>query len=162
MDRDWTSETIVSSLSRCLKTNFWWSKIFFSGKAVIRIGSMKISKVPWLYQIKTDFEFMNKQLSGRPLDSGSLQPVRNDEDLDQSALTKAHGDRAGKKLTIRKLISGNEGHFWWCIIAQNPSRRKNPEALGRMGSRETVGKALRWKAGPALQNRWNIGGILRQ
>lgn len=29
-----------------------------------------------------------------------------------------------------------------------------------MGSWETVGKALKHKASPALQNRWNIGGML--
>jgi len=40
---------------------------------------------------------MNKELLGRPLDRDSLQPVRNDKDLSQSALTEAHGDHAGGK-----------------------------------------------------------------
>jgi len=40
---------------------------------------------------------MNKELLGRPLDSGSFQPARNDEDLGQSTLTEAHGDHAGGK-----------------------------------------------------------------
>lgn len=44
----------------------------------------------------------NKELSRRPLESGSLWLARNDEDLSQSALTEAHGDSTGCKLVVMK------------------------------------------------------------
>jgi len=40
---------------------------------------------------------MDKERSEKPLDSGILQPSRNDEDLGQSALIEAHGDYTGGK-----------------------------------------------------------------
>ena len=97
MDRDWTSETIVPALSQCLKTNFWWSKRFFSGKAVIRIGSMKNDQISMTVSKQDRLRIMNIEGSGRPLDNCSLQPTRKNEDLVQSALTEAHGDHVGGK-----------------------------------------------------------------
>ena len=38
--------------------------------------------------------FMSTERSGRPLNNGSWQIARNDEDLGQSALIEAHGDHA--------------------------------------------------------------------
>eukprot|EP00253_Pinus_taeda_P027011 PITA_27011 len=42
---------------------------------------------------------------------------------------------------------------------EKPLKKEKPRALGHKGSQKTVGKVLKPKAGPALQNQWNIGGI---
>jgi len=41
-----------------------------------------------------------------------------------------------------------------------PLKKEKPQALSCMGSREIIGKLIKKKAGPALQNRRNNGGML--
>lgn len=45
-------------------------------------------------------------------------------------------------------------HHW-----EKPLEKEKPRVLGHKGSQETVGKVLKRKVGPMLQNQQNIGGI---
>lgn len=99
---------------------------------------------------------MGKKQSGKPLDGGSLQPARNDEDLDQSALTEAHGDRAGgKNGTWDSRIRKQRAFMISLIAGQNPSKRKSLEALDRMEAEKPWGK----RSGERQDPHSKTGGI---
>lgn len=76
---------------------------------------------------------MSKEQSGRPLDSGSLQLERNNEDLDQITLTEAHGDHVGGKLVVGKPESGNGGHLI-ALSCVKPLEKENPQSTWSHGS----------------------------
>lgn len=109
---------------------------------------------------------MNTERSGRPLDSGSLQLARNDEEHSQKRtdrgpwrLRRRQNWQLGSSNRETKSISDAQlaliVHRW-----EKPLEKEKPRALDRMGSWETMGKTLRQKVGLALQNWRYIGGIL--
>lgn len=84
---------------------------------------------------------MHKEQSRKPLDSGTLQPARNNEDLSQIALTEAHGDRAGGKTSTWEAQIRKQMPF--PALLGKPIEKERPQVLDCMGSQETVGKVLR-------------------
>lgn len=55
-----------------------------------------------------------------------------------------------------KAVSDCANHEFW----DEPLEMERPQMLGHKGNHKTMGKALKLKAGPVLQNRWYIGGVL--
>jgi len=62
------------------------------------------------------------------LDSGSLQPSRNDEDLGKSALTKAHGVCEGGKTSTWEACIEKQRPFMMRAKGKTPREGKAPSA----------------------------------
>ena len=91
---------------------------------------------------------MDKERSGKPLDGGSLQPTRNDEDLGQSTLTEAHGEYAGGQSSPWESRNGKRKNFLMNMALMG----KLEHSVTRGNQRTTAKKekVLKHNAGPAL------------